>query len=156
MVPYLGAMGLFRRKQPSWVRRARGTCGCAEHVDDLADLVLPLSRFGRKSGIDEELPVGDLVGDNGDVGADALDEPERFPLMDGRPAHRNVWIGDAARLCYDDDAGVSLEEALASQPGVESVYQEDRERFYVDAPTLCEAGVLAVAIRALADPRGRG
>ncbi len=64
-------------------------------------------------------------------------------------------LRDDARVSYDDDAPLPLDESLLSRPGIERVAWEDREVMHVGAPTLCRDGVLAAAARALLDDRVR-
>ncbi|MEO5853689.1 MAG: hypothetical protein ABIQ15_14365 [Nocardioides sp.] len=131
-------------------------CECPEHVADLLGLRIPLTAEMR--AVDgEELSVGELL----ETGALAVDEVGRqdrwLTLADQRtgPFEWSLWVGDEARALYDDDAPVALDDALRSQQGIDLVEWEDREAFWVGAPTMCPDGVLASAARALADPRVR-
>ena len=156
-------MGLFGRKRtpaPAGTSgpAQRGDCACPEHIEDLLDRVVPLTREMREEYDEEPLTVGELV-EMSALGVDPAHEEYFFDPRSGRrddgPYHWTVWFGDEARGCYDDDAPVELDESLDAQPGVERVAWEDREIIHVGAPTLCRDGVLAAAARALLDERVR-
>jgi hypothetical protein len=168
-------MGLFGRKRSSPEAGAggsntrsntprdsdpptRGECACPEHVDQLLELPVPLTREMREEFGDEPLTVGQLV-EMGALGVDPAQDRYFFDPRSGRrddgPYHWTVWFGDETRACYDDDAPVQLDESLDDRPGIELVAWEDREVIHVGAPGLCEDGVLAAAARALIDPRVR-
>ena len=66
-----------------------------------------------------------------------------------------LWFGDETRLHYDDEASLSLEDVVASPPGVSDVVREDRETILVRAPGRCADAMLAIAARALLDDRVR-
>jgi hypothetical protein len=157
---YLPAMGLFRRRRHDAAAVTtppeRGSCACPEHVEELADLEVPLAeRWAEDLG--ESMTVGELV----EMGALGVDPPELVWVVDHEtrerrgPFHFALWLGDEVRATYDDDAVLQVDESLASRPGIEIVDWEDREVFQVSCPTLCADGLLAAAARALLDPRVR-
>ena len=155
-------MGLFGRKRaaPAHTNASvprRGDCACPEHIEELLDLEVPLTREMREDP-EEELTVGELV-EMAALGVDPARDQYFFDPRSGRrddgPYHWTLWFGDEARGCYDDDAPLQLDESLDARPGVELVAWEDREVIHVGAPTLCGDGVLAAAARALLDPRVR-
>jgi hypothetical protein len=64
------------------------------------------------------------------------------------------WFGDDCRAHYDDDAPLSLEEAVAAAAAagrVSEVLRDDRETVMVSSTGRCRRGMLAVAARALLD-----
>ena len=139
-----------------WTEPDRGQCSCVEHIEDLNDLEVPLSaRFADEA---EPMTVSDLLEAEA-LGAEPTDPTERWihPHDAPRqgPFHWNVWVGDEARLSYDDDAPLQLDEAIGQQPGVGAVEWVDREVFYVEAGGMCRDGMLAAVARALLDPRVR-
>lgn len=69
--------------------------------------------------------------------------------------HYEVWVGDEARLLYDDDAPLALDRALAERPGIRSVSWSEREVLHVKAPGMSKDDVLAAVDEALRDPRVR-
>ena len=157
-------MGLFGRRHAKTAPEhaspaARGACSCPEHIEGLLEVVVPMTLEMRAEvGEDQAMTVAELIE------CSALDvQPAQdrwfFDPRSGRrddgPYHWTVWVGDEARMSYDDDAPVQLDEALADRPGVELVAWEDREIIHVGAPTLCRDGLLAAAARALQDPRVR-
>ncbi len=131
-------------------------CQCPEHVEDLVDLRIPVSAEMREEDF-EAWSVAELV----EVGAlearPATRDEQWVSTGEGRvgPLNWSLWVGDEARSVYDDDAPLSVAEALATRPGIEIVEGEDREVFWLGAPSLCRSGVLAAAARALSDPRVR-
>jgi len=147
-----------------WVPPRQPACSCPEHVDDLTNLVVPVTDDGRLQTTYDAMTVEDLV-DSGALSAKPTKADGRwldtFDPQDGTfkqrigPFHWALWIGDAARLCYDDDAAFSLDQALLASPGVQRVEWMDTEAFLIGAPTLCASGMMAAAARALADPRVR-
>jgi hypothetical protein len=164
-------MGLFGRKRTpapgsSTGSRAgdgtgpaqRGACACPEHIEQLLDLPVPLTREMREEYDEQPLTVGELI-EMSALGVDPAEEAYFYDPRSGRrddgPYHWTVWFGDEARGSYDDDAPLQLDESLDSRPGVELVAWEDREVIHVGAPTLCRDGVLAAAARALLDDRVR-
>jgi hypothetical protein len=106
------------------------------------------------------MTVGELVDCDG-LGAEPRAGQDQwfFTPATGRrddgPYHWTLWMGDETRCSYDDDAPLSLEQALEQQPGIGRVLWEDREVLHVQAPTLCHDGVLAAAGRALLNPEVR-
>ena len=143
-------MGLFgRRRDKDADTPPQDGCTCLEHVDDLRELRIPVADSWRDQVEQESLSVDELL-DAEALGADPVPPGERIePGLAWQ-----VWVGDEARLLYDDDAH-PLDEVLAAQPGIGRVVWEDREIFHVHAANLCAEGVLAAAARALADPRVR-
>ena len=147
-------MGLFRKKPTSAAPPARGRCSCPEHVQELTGLVVPAS---RESGDIAPFAVGDLMGMHalGVSPAELVSWQDHDTGQVRGPFHFELWLGDEARCCYDDDAALPMDESLLARPGIEAVEWEDREVFHLAAPTLCADGVLAAAARALLDPRVR-
>jgi hypothetical protein len=131
-------------------------CTCPEHVEDLVDLRIPVSAEMREEDF-EEWSVAELMETGALEARRTTPEEQWLTTEDGRvgPLNWSLWVGDEARSVYDDDAPLSVAEALAARPGIEVVEGEDREVFWLRAPTLCHSGVLAAAARALADPRVR-
>lgn len=126
-------MGLFDRwRRPADPGEAappeRGACGCAEHIEELRELAVPLTLEIREELDEPPMSVAELM----DCGA--------------------LGVNPSS---YDDDAPLPLDESLRAQPGVERVLWEDREVIHVGAPRLCHDGILAAAARALIDPRVR-
>ena len=108
---------------------------------------------------DEPLTVRQLLETAGGLSVDPSDQPWLFnpdtDRDDDGPYEWTVGYWDDARVSYDDDAPLPLDESLLSRPGIERVAWEDREIIHVGAPTLCRDGVLAAATRALLDDRVR-
>ncbi len=166
-------MGIFDRfrKQPRQDDRptyaeppARGECSCPEHADDLLDLVIPYTVEMAEELGDEPMTVGDLIecdalgvrpNDPSTVWLNAVEDGRVVPDRRDGPFQWQLWVGDEARAHYDDEADLQLDASLLAQPGIDRVAWEDREVFHVGATGLCESGVLAAAVRALADPRVR-
>ncbi|MBM0227965.1 MULTISPECIES: hypothetical protein [Micromonospora] len=147
-----------RRESEDWMPPQRSDCSCPEHDDELTGLALPVTERGM-----EPLTVRDLVeasalgvtpAQSRDRWLEIYDETDSGPDLIG-PFHWGLRLGDEARLCYDDDAARSLDQALLDRPGVERVEWMEREEFLVGAPGLCASGLLAAMARALADPRVR-
>lgn len=157
-------MGLFGRKRTKTAPEhasppTRGACSCPEHVEDLLETMVPMTHEMRTEvGEDQAMSVAELIECNA-LGVDPAQDRWFFDPRSGRrddgPYHWTVWFGDEARMSYDDDAPVQLDESLDDRPGVELVAWEDREVIHVGAPTLCRDGVLAAAARALLDDRVR-
>jgi hypothetical protein len=117
------------------------SCTCAEHIDELAAITVPLSTAGVVEDPPAPVTVGDLV---------------EWEALDAEPDEEAadrwlLWFGDETRAHYDDDASRTLEDAVARLDGVSEVVQEDRETVYVTAADRCRDGMLAVAARALLD-----
>ena len=150
---YVSRMWPFSRQ---WTAPEPGQCRCARHMDDeLRALVLPLAPAWLQEGHDvEPATVGSLI-DEEELGVEPEepgDEPDEDLLAEG--FHYSLWLGDAARLHYDDDA-VPVDEVLRKQPGVKRVDWADREVLNISAPRLCPDGALAALALSLADPRVR-
>jgi hypothetical protein len=148
------APGATASTQPSPL--AGSACQCPEHVEDLQDLRIPVCAEMREDDF-EVWSVAELM-EVGALEARRTTKDERwFSTEDGRvgPLDWSLWVGDEARSVYDDDAPLSVAESLATRPGIEIVEWEDREVFWLGAPSLCQSGVLAAAARALSDPRVR-
>lgn len=150
-------MKLFGRKPRQTAQEPveRGSCSCPEHIEELADLRIPLNRDVRDEIDADAQTVADLL-ESGGLGIDLcieqwLYDPDTGHDDDG-PYQWSIWYGDEARSSYDDEAPLPLDEALLSRPGVERVAWEDREVVHLGTSTLCRDGVLAAAARALADP----
>ena len=166
-------MGIFDRfrKRPSHEDRptyaeppARGECSCPEHVEDLLETAIPYTAEMAEELGDEPMTVGDLVecdalavrpNDADSVWLNAVEDGRGVPDRTDGPFQWQLWVGDEARAHYDDEADLQLDASLLAQPGLDRVVWEDREVFHVGATGLCESGVLAAAVRALADPRVR-
>ncbi|NUT38298.1 MAG: hypothetical protein HOV79_35075 [Hamadaea sp.] len=131
----------------SWSPRQRGTCTCTAHLENLLDVVLSPADPSF-----EAISVADLL-KTGDLTAAPLTKEER--KWGGTEYHWSLWVGDAARGYYDDDAPLPLDVGILAAPGVERVEWRDREEFVVGAPTLCVDGMTAVVAAVLADPRVR-
>lgn len=143
-------MGLFgRRRDKDAGTSPQDGCRCVEHVDDLRELRIPVADSWREEVEEESLSVDELL-EAGAVGADPVPPDQRIePELAWQ-----VWVGDEARLLYDDE-GYPLDEVLAAQPGIRTVVWEDREIFHVAADGMCAEGLMAATARALADPRVR-
>lgn len=152
--PYPGAMWPFRTKP---VPLPTEPCTCPRHLDEaLLSSVVPVAPRWAEEVSEEPVTIADLI-DTGALEASPLDRSrasEAHLVEDGYQF--TAWVGDEARLHYDDDAPLDLESALRSQPGVELVMWEDREILHVGAPSLCADGVLVAVATALLDPRVRG
>ncbi len=122
-------------------------CGCSEHLDEVAGLTVPVATTTEADEpTDTPVTVADLV----EWAALAVEDVE------GEPDRWLLWFGDETRRHYDDDALLSLEDVVASAPGVSDVVREDRETILVRAPGRCADAMLAIAARALLDDRVRG
>lgn len=115
---------------------ARGACRCSEHVDEVLSETVPLST--EMSEVDEQpMTVGDLIEAAALSALERAPEDRWMPVWEDDkplrigPFHWSLWVGDESRACYDDDAEVSLDQALLAQPGVDRVEWADREVFYV-------------------------
>ena len=130
-----------------WIPPQRGSCACTVHLESLLDVVLaPADPDGEPITVAELLETGDLK-------ASPLTEADR--RRGGTGYHWSLWVGDAARGYYDDDASLRLDVGILAAPGVERVLWHDREEFAVGAPTLCVDGMTAIVAGVLADPRVR-
>lgn len=151
----MGIFGRGKQRRTMLEPPERGSCGCAEHVDELLDVPVPLTTQMREEIGADAQTVGELI-EYGALAVDPCVEQWLYDPGTGRdddgPYHWTIWYGDESRASYDDDAPVELDESLRSQPGVERVVWTDREVMHVGSPTLCRDGVLAAAARALADP----
>lgn len=158
-------MGIFRNRSgrtPDESRdrtgpaETRAGCSCAEHLEQVARVRIPVvAEYAEEPG--EDWSVDELV-EAGALEARETESDERWLWADGQkvgPFQWSLWVGDEARSLYDDDAGLGLDDSLRSRPGLEIVEWEDREVFWLGAPSMCRSGVLAAAARALADPRVR-
>jgi hypothetical protein len=147
-----------RHGTDDWTPPQRPDCSCAEHDDELSALVLPVTEPGMEPPTVQDLVEASALGvtpaQSRDRWLEIYDETDSGPDLIG-PFHWGLWLGDKARLCYDDDAAHSLDQALLDRPGVERVEWMEREEFLVGAPGLCASGLLAAMARALADPRVR-
>jgi hypothetical protein len=151
-------LAAYADRMPShdWVPLVPPDCSCTEHVDNLLNLVIPNRDWDGDPTVEELVATGSL-------GAGPMPARDRFMKYwdeDGSeslegPYHWMVGAADEITGCYHDDAELPLDKSIAAQPGVDRVCWYDREEFYVGAPGLCEKGMLAAVIRALADPRVR-
>jgi hypothetical protein len=157
-------MGLFDRRRAKTAPQtvsppARGACSCPEHIETLLDLPVPMSPLMRVDDDDKPLTVRQLLETAGGLSVEPGDERWLLDPDTGRdddgPYEWTVGYWDDARVSYDDDAQLPLDQSLLSRPGIERVAWEDREIMHVGAPTLCRDGVLAAAARALLDDRVR-
>ncbi len=156
-------MGLFDRwraaPEAPWSPPALGSCSCENHVENMLEVRIPLAAHAPEGDPDGAISAAELLE------CDALavrlaGVSETFlelPPTGQRtgPYHWVLSLGDEARLLYDDDAPVQLDDCLAVQPGIERVAWTDRELFAVGAPELCPAGVQAALVSALTNPRVR-
>jgi hypothetical protein len=125
-------------------------------VDEILRLAVPNPDWDTDPTVEELLATGSLL-------ARPMPARERFVAFTGENGKQSVegpyhWIigaGDEIKGCYEVDAELPLDRSIARQPRVDRVYWYDREEFHVGAPGLCEKGMLAAVIRALADPRVR-
>jgi hypothetical protein len=152
-------MGLFDRwraaPEEPWRPPPLGSCGCEQHAENMRDLAIsqsPLAGAGTAT-------VGELLDRQALTVRLALPSETwvDLPVSGQRtgPYHWVAELGDAARLLYDDEAPVHLDDCLAVQAGVERVALLDVGRFAVGAPTLCPSGVQAAVATALSNPRVR-
>ena len=142
----------------------RGECSCTEHVEDLLGLVMPYTASAAEAA-DAPVTVSDLLewqaldvrlNEPRSRWIDAVDDyGNPAPGGEDGPFQWSLWVGDEARSHYDEHADLQLDESLRQRQGVERVVWHDREVFLVGTDGLCASGVLAVAARALADPRVR-
>jgi len=87
-----------------WIPPQRGSCACTVHLESLLDVVLaPADPDG------EPITVAELL-DTGDLKADPLTEADR--RRGGFGYHWSLWVGDAARGYYDDDASLRLDVGI--------------------------------------------
>lgn len=139
-----------------WTAPSPEHCRCSRHLDEgLRAVPLPVAAAWLDR-VDDVGPVtvGSLI-DQDELGvepAEPGDEPDHDLLAAG--FHYSLWLGDGARLHYDDDA-VPVAAVLGQQPGVRQVEQEDREVLTIKAPRLCPDGALAALALSLVDPRVR-
>ncbi|WP_433043782.1 hypothetical protein [Dactylosporangium sp. CS-033363] len=144
-------MSLFG-KRDDWKPPLRPDCACREHEEDVLGLVIPNADW-------DEDPTFAALLETGSLGVSPLEAGDRFmTVLDGPslgPFHWVMWAADEIYGCYDDDAELPVDRALAEQAGVELVEWYDREEFRVGAAGLCRSGMLAVVARALLDPRIR-
>lgn len=75
---------------------------------------------------------------------------DRDPVQHAGYDH-SVWLEEWLELAVGEDVFTRLEEAVSNHPDVVAAMHEDRETFYVAAPTLHPDDVRAVIINALAD-----
>ena len=129
-----------------WEPPVRPDCGCREHVDDVRHLTVP---YDPEMGTNlDNVTVGDLV----DCGAIEA-APARSVGHDVEEGyHWVLWMRDETRAHFSREAPRSLVDALARRRGVSAATMVQPEEYLLDAPRLCEPGVLAVAARALLDP----
>ncbi|QDO88048.1 hypothetical protein FNH13_06540 [Ornithinimicrobium ciconiae] len=114
----------------------------------------PASAWLREADDAEPVTVGSLI-DQAELGVEPS-EPggEAGDELRENGFHYSLWLGDAARLHYDDEA-TPVAAVLGTQAGVKQVEQEDREVLNIRAPRLCPEGALAVLALSLLDPRVR-
>ncbi len=155
-------MGLFDRwrtaPEEPWRPPSLGSCSCEQHVENLRDLGIPHGGLAG-TGPDRSTTVGELLDRQALTARLALPAETwvDLPFSGQRtgPYHWVAELGEEARLLYDEQAPVQLDDCLAVQPGVERVALLDGQRFAVGAPTLCPSGVQAAVATALSNPRVR-
>ena len=134
---------------------ATGACGCVHHLDPFAGQVVP---FGKSapSGLPPRR-VADLVMERDIAAESCYPGPElSWRNRPVGPFHWQVFLGQSARLHYDEDGRVPLDMWLMGNPGVDLVAWPDRSGdLYLAAPTLCHDGVLTLVARGLLDDRVR-
>jgi hypothetical protein len=145
--PYAGGAG--------WVPPVTGACGCVHHLDAFAGEVVPYAK-SAPAGLPPRR-VADLL-----LAHDVAAEPDYpGPELTWRsrpvgPFHWRVFLGQPARLHYDEDGRVPLDMWLMGNPGLELVAWPDRSGdLWFSAPTLCHDGVLTLVARGLLDDRVR-
>ncbi|GAB4054224.1 hypothetical protein [Catellatospora paridis] len=131
-----------------WTPPQPPACACPEHIEDILDVVIA-SRYADPPS----MTVREVL-DTGDLSVLPL-EQRWLGGSDGGPLHWDLWVGDAARCLYKDNAQLALDDSLIARPGIDRVEWTDREILLLGAPRLCASGVLAAAARALEDPRVR-
>lgn len=115
---------------------------CAEHSDEVVRSLGPLTAYERGEGNVDPAELPDWV----------FVEKDTDPELDGHPWR--VDLADEVRLLIDPDHD-DVADLLAQRHGVLSVTQLDREVLAVSAPTLCQDGLRAAVIRAVAGANAR-
>lgn len=140
---------------PGWVPPATGACGCVHHLDPFAGQVVP---FGKSapSGLPPRR-VADLVMERDIAAESCYPGPElSWRNRPVGPFHWQVFLGQSARLHYDEDGRVPLDMWLMGNPGVDLVAWPDRsDDLFLSAPMLCRDGILTLIARGLLDDRVR-
>jgi hypothetical protein len=146
--PYVGAA-------PGWVPLPTGSCGCVHHLDAFAGEVVPYGRSAPSALSPRR--VADLVMEHDIAAEPCYPGPElTWRKRPVGPFHWQVFLGQPARLHYDEDGRVPLDQWLVYNPGVDLVAWPDRSAdLYLAAPTLCHDGVLTLIARCLLDDRVR-
>lgn len=140
---------------PGWQPPVTGRCGCVHHLDAFAGQVVPYGK-SAPSGLPPRR-VADLVMERDLAAEPAYPGPElSYRNRPVGPFHWQVFVGQPARLHYDEDGRVPLDQWLMGNPGVDLVAWPDRSGdLYLAAPTLCHDGVLTLLARGLLDDRVR-
>ncbi len=138
-----------------WIPPVKGSCACVHHLDAFAGEVVPYGK-SAPSGLPPRR-VADLVMER-DIAAEP-DYPGPELSWRNRPVgpfHWRVFLGQPARLHYDEDGRVPLDQWLMGNPGLDLVAWPDRSSdLWFSAPTLCRDGVLTLVARGLLDDRVR-
>ncbi|WP_256840892.1 hypothetical protein [Ornithinimicrobium cryptoxanthini] len=140
-----------------WTAPSPQHCRCARHLDDaLLATVLPRAAAWLDEAGEDVPPttIGSLI-DHEELGVEPPEpggEPDEELLEEG--FHYSLWLGDAARLHYDDEA-TPVATVLGQHRGIRKAQQEDREIILIKAPRLCPDGALTALALSLADPRVR-
>ena len=136
--PTVGGMRFFRRSPNEWTPPDRGACACAVHVEDLLEATLPFAAKFRDEMAGE--PARASAGCSSRRATMRTRSNPRKTLYDEEtnrdlgPSTGASGSGDEARLHYDDDAPVQLDDVIGAQPEGSRRSRGDREIFYVDAP----------------------
>lgn len=140
---------------PGWTPPVTGSCGCVHHLDAYAGQVVPYGK-SAPAGLPPRR-VADLVMEHAIAAEPAYPGPElSWRNRPVGPFHWQVFLGQPARLHYDEDGRVPLDMWLMGNPGVDLVAWPDRSGdLYLAAPHLCHDGVLTLLARGLLDDRVR-
>ena len=150
-------MGMLDRFRPPVVERwhppSFGACSCADHVDTLLDVHIPLADGSGEVTVAELVTAGALavLPTPNDLYVEAPSTGQRRG-----PFHWRVVHKDALQNLWLENAPIGLDDLVFLQPGVESVlWLADRTVLAVDGPRLCIRGVQGAVARALMNPRLR-
>lgn len=150
-----GELNPYAGDVPGWQPPVTGRCGCVHHLDAFAAELVPYGK-SAPAGLPPRR-VADLVMEHDLAAEPAYPGPElSYRNRPVGPFHWQVFLGQPARLHYDEDGRVPIDQWLMFNPGVDLVAWPDRSGdLYLAAPTLCRDGVLTLLARALLDDRVR-
>lgn len=143
----LDRLGGSKPEEP-WRPPLPGLCSCVSHVETLGDLKIDatppttVAEFVARDAVSivasaEHFLYGATTGER------------RGPYQ-----WRLTYTADVSHL-YDADAPASLDDMLFIQEGIQNILRLDDTTLAIGAESLCERGIEAAFVTALANPRVR-